>query len=308
MKAVIFDMDGTILDTLQDLRGSVNHALKMNGLPERSSKEIRSFLGNGMVQLIHKSVPEGTDEKTEAAVLEEHKTYYPDHCAEKTKAYPGIKELLTYLHKRGIKTAVVSNKRDSNVKALVEKYFDGLFDSAVGAREGAERKPSADLVKIALEEMGVSEDETIYIGDSDVDVATAKAAGLKMITVTWGFRDRKELIEAGADVFADNTEELKELLLKEDKDYKAMIKKVMIQIRMMLAARILLWLIALTSTIYWISYSFELYKQEIFDPHDYATLLRPVLYVCLGIAFAAVCLSFVLHAKTIKLKKENGIK
>ena len=86
MEAVIFDMDGTILDTLQDLRGSVNHALKMNGLPERSSKEIRSFLGNGMVQLIHKSVPEGTDEKTEAAVLEEHKTYYPDHCAEKTKA------------------------------------------------------------------------------------------------------------------------------------------------------------------------------------------------------------------------------
>ena len=148
--------------------------------------------------------------------------------------------------------------------------------------------------------MGVSEDETIYIGDSDVDVATAKAAGLKMITVTWGFRDRKELIEAGADVFADNIEELKELLLKEDKDYKAMIKKVMIQIRMMpCAARILLWLIALTSTIYWISYSFELYKQGDIYPHDYVTLLRPVLYVCLGIAFAVVCLSFVLHAKTI---------
>lgn len=308
MKAVIFDMDGTILDTLQDLRASVNHALKKHGLPERSSKEIRSFLGNGMVQLIHKSVPDVTDEKTEAEVLEEHKAYYPDHCAEKTKAYPGIEELLKFLHERGIKTAVVSNKRDNNVKALVKEYFNGLFDVAVGARDGVERKPSAELVKIALDELGVSEDEAVYVGDSDVDVATAKAANLKMIAVTWGFRDLKDLTDAGAEVFADNTEELKELFLKEDPAYKAMIKKVMLKINVMFVARIFLWLTALISTIYWISYSFELYKQEIFDPHDYATLLRPVLYICLGIAFAAICISFALHAKTKKLKKENGIK
>ena len=308
MKAVIFDMDGTILDTLQDLRGSVNHALKKHGMPERSSKEIRSFLGNGMAVLIHKSVPEGTDEKTEAAVLEEHKAYYPKHCAEKTKPYPGIEELLNFLHEKGIKTAVVSNKRDSNVKTLVKEYFNGLFDVAVGARDNVERKPSADLVRIALDELGVSEDEAVYVGDSDVDVATAKAAKLKMIAVTWGFRDMKDLTQAGAEIFADDTEELKDLLLKEDPVYKAMIKKVMIKIRVMFAARILLWLIALISTIYWISYSFELYKQEIFDPHDYATLLRPVLYICLAIAFVSICISFVLHARTKKLKKEHGIK
>ena len=111
-----------------------------------------------------------------------------------------------------------------------------------------------------------------------------------------------------AEIFADDTEELKDLLLKEDPVYKAMIKKVMIKIRVMFAARILLWLIALVSTIYWISYSFELYKQEIFDPHEYATLLIPVLYICLAIAFVSICISFALHARTKKIKKEHGIK
>ncbi len=212
LKAVIFDMDGTILDTLDDLKNSINHALRENGLPERSQKEVRAFLGKGMVYLTHKCVPEGTDKETEEKVLNSHKEYYPLHCAELTRPYPGIPELLAFLKEVGIKTAVVSNKSDSNVKKLAEDYFDGLFTVTVGARDGVPRKPSPELVDIALDELNISREEAVYIGDSDVDVATAKASELDMITVLWGFRDKPELIEAGAECFAENTDELREIL------------------------------------------------------------------------------------------------
>lgn len=211
-QAVIFDMDGTILDTLDDLADSVNHALGCYGFPSRSRGEIRSFLGNGMVQLIHLSVPENTPAEQEALVLEAHKKYYPLHSAEKTKPYEGIPEILKMLKAQGIKTAVVSNKRDENVKALVEQYFPGLFDVSVGARDGVPRKPAKDLVEIALKELGVTKEESVYIGDSDVDVATAQNSGLEMITVLWGFRDRDVLEKCGVRAFAENAEELKKLL------------------------------------------------------------------------------------------------
>ena len=213
IKAVVFDMDGTILDTLEDLRSSVNHALRSHGYPERTSKEIRAFLGRGMVYLIHQAVPEGTDADSEASVLESHKAYYPLHCAEQTRPYPGIVEVLRSLRDAGIKTAVVSNKSDENVQALVRDYFDGLFTVAVGARDGVPRKPSPELVDIALSQLDVDKKDAVYIGDSDVDVATAKASGLSMITVLWGFRDKPELIDAGADCFVENADELKQLLL-----------------------------------------------------------------------------------------------
>ena len=212
IKAVVFDMDGTILDTLEDLRSSVNHALREHDMPERSSMEIRSFLGSGMVYLIHRAVPEGTDAETEASVLASHKAYYPQHCAEQKSPYPGITGLLRAIRNAGIKTAVVSNKSDENVQTLVRDYFDGLFTAAVGAREGVPRKPSPELVEIALTELGVSQEEAVYIGDSDVDVATAKASGLSMITVLWGSRDKPELLAAGAECFADNTKELARIL------------------------------------------------------------------------------------------------
>ena len=212
MNAVVFDMDGTILDTLEDLRSSVNHALREHGLPERSSAEVRSFLGSGMVYLIHKAVPEGTDPATETSVLAAHKAYYPLHCAEQTKPYPGICELLASLRDAGILTAVVSNKSDENVQALVRDYFPGLFTVAVGARDGVPRKPSPELIEIALSELGVSRADAVYIGDSDIDVATAKNADLSMITVLWGFRDRPQLIAAGAERFAESTEDVMRLL------------------------------------------------------------------------------------------------
>ena len=268
-----------------------------------------------MVQLVHKAVPEGTDEETEAAVLEEHKAYYPKHCAERTSPYPGITDLLYVLRDKGIKTAVVSNKSDENVKALVKEYFDGLFTVAVGAREGAERKPAADLVNIALDELGIKGEDAVYIGDSEVDVATAKAASLNMIAVAWGFRSRQQLIEAGAAVFVNNTEELKDMLLaraaiaedipaEEDPETEKAKK----QIKILFITRVCLWMTALVSTLYWMYYSFKLHMDEIFDPYVYASLLRPVLYTGLIIAVTAICLSFVLHAKSVKIKKMYGIR
>ncbi|WP_026528937.1 HAD family hydrolase [Butyrivibrio sp. VCD2006] len=214
MKAVIFDMDGTILNSLEDLKNSINHALKENGLPERSLEEVRHFVGKGMVYLVNKAIPDGTPSNIEESVLESHKTYYPLHCADNTKPYPGICHLLAELKEAGIKTAVVSNKADENVKRLVEQYFDGLFTVSVGARDGVPRKPSRELVDIALVELGIDKHDAIYVGDSDIDVATAKNSELPMITVLWGFRTRDELVAAGADTehFAETTEELKSFI------------------------------------------------------------------------------------------------
>ena len=213
-KAVIFDMDGTILDTLDDLAGSVNHSLSLYGYPQRNRDEIRSFLGNGMVRLIHLSVPEGTSKEEESAVLEEHKSYYATHSAIKTAAYEGIPELLKTLKSHGYKTAVVSNKSDSNVHNLVEQYFNGLFDVSVGARDGVPRKPARDLVDIAMKELGATKEDRVYIGDSDVDIKTAQNSELPMITVLWGFRDKDVLEKCGATVLCQNVKELEDLLIK----------------------------------------------------------------------------------------------
>ncbi len=211
-KAVIFDMDGTILDTLDDLAGSVNHSPALFGYPTRSREEIRSFLGNGMVRLIHLSVPEGISKEQEESVLNEHKSYYPLHSCDMTRPYDGIVDLLRELKDRGIKTAVVSNKSDANVKALVSRFFDGLFDVSIGSMEGVARKPAPDMVIMALERLGVSKEDAIYIGDSEVDLNTARNSGLDMITVTWGFRDRDHLVQNGATIFADTPEEIIDLL------------------------------------------------------------------------------------------------
>ena len=211
-KAAIFDMDGTILNTLEDLADSVNHALQACGYPKRSLAEVRSFLGSGMNVLVHLSVPEGTSAEDEAKVLALHRDYYPLHCAEQTRSYDGVTDLLKKLRAAGLRTAVVSNKADANVQALVRDYFDGLFDVAIGAQQGMERKPAPDMVEEALRRLQVSGQEAVYIGDSDVDVSTAKNAGLSMVTVLWGFRDRDMLEKVGADNFAENTDTVYRLL------------------------------------------------------------------------------------------------
>lgn len=195
---VIFDLDGTILNTLEDLRDSLNYALDRMGFPERSLEEVRNFVGNGIRKLIERALPQGGDDKTVEEMLVLHRDYYQVHCVDKTRPYDGISEMLAKLKQRGIQLAVLSNKPDYAVKILCDKYFPGIFDKAYGFREGIERKPSPEAVFALLEEFGVPREKAVYVGDSEVDVQTAKNAGLDMMIVEWGFRDREFLIESGA--------------------------------------------------------------------------------------------------------------
>lgn len=207
-KAVIFDLDGTILDTLEDLADAVNFALRQSGLPERTIDEVRAFVGNGIRKLIDRAVPEGMPVEKTDKVFADFRDYYAVHCADKTKPYPGIMELLSELKAKGVKLAVVSNKADDAVKVLCEQYYKGIFDIAVGEREGIRKKPAPDSVLEVLKTLGLAKHETVYVGDSDVDVETSGNAGLEHIAVTWGFRDFSFLQEHGARVFVSKPEDI----------------------------------------------------------------------------------------------------
>lgn len=211
-KLVIFDLDGTILDTLDDLADSTNYALKSCGLPTRTVDEVRRFVGNGIHLLIERAVPEGTDPETVEEVFEVFKAYYKDHSADKTKPYEGVCRLMGQLREDDCKVAVLSNKADFAVQDLCRDYFSGLITYAAGEKEGIRRKPYPDAVFALLEACGVSAADAVYVGDSEVDIATAENAGLDGISVTWGFRSREWLEEHGAKIFADTADELRKLL------------------------------------------------------------------------------------------------
>lgn len=211
---VIFDLDGTLLDTLDDLCNSVNYSLRTNNFPERSLAEVRTFVGNGIRLLIERSVPEGTSKELIDKTFECFKTYYAVHCNDKTKTYPGVMDMLKELKKNGYKIAVLSNKAQYGVTKLCNIYFNNLLDDAVGARENVAKKPSPDALYICAENNNINLNNVIYVGDSDVDVATANNAGVRGIAVTWGFRSRELLIKCGAENLADNTDELLQILLK----------------------------------------------------------------------------------------------
>lgn len=213
-KMVIFDLDGTLLDTLDDLCNSVNYSLRTNNFPERSLAEVRTFVGNGIRLLIERSVPEGTSKELIDKTFECFKTYYAVHCNDKTKTYPGVIDMLKELKKNGYKIAVLSNKAQYAVTKLCDIYFNNLLDDAVGARENVAKKPSPDALYICAENNNINLNNVIYVGDSDVDVATANNAGVRGIAVTWGFRSRELLIKCGAENLADNTDELLQILLK----------------------------------------------------------------------------------------------
>lgn len=213
-KMVIFDLDGTLLDTLDDLCNSVNYSLRTNNFPERSLEEVRTFVGNGIRLLIERSVPEGTSKELIDKTFECFKTYYAVHCNDKTKTYPGVMDMLKELKKNGYKIAVLSNKAQYAVTKLCDIYFNNLLDDAVGARENVAKKPSPDALYICAENNNINLNNVIYVGDSDVDVATANNAGVRGIAVTWGFRSRELLIKCGAENLADNTDELLQILLK----------------------------------------------------------------------------------------------
>ena len=190
MTAVIFDLDGTLLDTLEDLHDATNAALDAFGYPRRSLQEVRQFVGNGAARLLELAVPEGVDY---APVLAFFKEYYDAHCRIKTAPYPGILEVLRQLAEHH-PVAIVSNKPNSAVKALCADYFPGIF--ALGEHPGCPCKPAADMVRKAMTTLNC--DACIYIGDSEVDVETAKNAGVPCLSVLWGFRDRALLEQAGA--------------------------------------------------------------------------------------------------------------
>lgn len=212
VKAIVFDMDGTLLDTLLDLTNAVNVALSKYGLPEKTVAEVCKVVGNGARNLVKGVVPGGEEHPDFESIFEYYKAYYAQHCEEETMPYEGIWELLQELKKRNYKMAVVSNKPDGAVKILAEKYFPECFRVAIGDMEGYKRKPAPDLVYKALEELGAKKEEAIYVGDSDVDLMTAMNAELPCVSVTWGFRDREFLMSHGASVFIDEPMELLKVL------------------------------------------------------------------------------------------------
>lgn len=212
INTVIFDMDGTLLNTLEDLTDAVNVGLASKNYPARDLEEIRQFVGNGVQVLLEKAVPEDTPEADMKACLAVFKEYYAKHWQDKTKPYDGIRELLAALKERNIKTAVISNKYDEAVLQLCRDYFPGSFDSARGERSGIPRKPAPDGVYSILEELGTAKENAIYVGDSEVDMETAHNAGLTSVGVTWGFRERPLLEAKGADYIIDSPEELLEIL------------------------------------------------------------------------------------------------
>lgn len=208
--AVIFDLDGTLLDTLDDLMAATNYALARMGFPTRSRKEVEAFVGNGVAKLMERAAPAGTSRADIARALDIFKPYYALHSKDKTAPYPGIPETLEALRARGCKLAVVSNKFDAAVKTLAQDYFPGLMDMAAGENEagGVPKKPDPTMVLQTLQALGCAPERAVYVGDSDVDLQTAKNSALPCISVTWGFRDKPFLLEHGASVFADTPEEL----------------------------------------------------------------------------------------------------
>ncbi len=207
-EAILFDLDGTLTDTLSDLASSVNYAMREFGFPERTLEEVRCFVGNGVRRLIYSSVPENTDEKTAEDCLGIFKEYYKNNSLVKTKPYDGIIPMLENLKKQGLKTAVVTNKMHEAAEDIVRIFFGDLIDITLGQVDGVAQKPQPDGIYHVLEKLGASKEKAVYVGDSEVDCITAENAGIPCIGVTWGFRDKSVLIENGADFIADAPEEI----------------------------------------------------------------------------------------------------
>ena len=207
---VIFDLDGTLLNTLEDLADGVNAALKHFGRPERTLDEVRQFVGNGVLNLMDRAVPEGKDAKDFQAIYEWFKAYYAAHSEVKTRAYDGIPELLKQLQAEHFKMAIVSNKFHDAVCQLSRRYFGELLPVSIGENEaaGIRKKPAPDTVFTALERLGSTVEHAVYIGDSEVDAATARNAGMPCISVLWGFRDKDFLIEHGATTLVATPQEI----------------------------------------------------------------------------------------------------
>ena len=206
----IFDLDGTLLDTLGDLAASVNYAMRTHGMPEHSVDEVCRFVGNGVRRLMERAVPGGAAHPEFEAAFATFRRHYMEHSLDTTRPYEGIPEMLQELKRRGRHTAVVSNKFDAATKELCRHFFPDTIDVAVGEHEaeGIRKKPAPDTVLQALSQLGVGQEGAVYVGDSDVDIQTARNSGLPCISVLWGFRDREFLLAHGAETFVSQPSEL----------------------------------------------------------------------------------------------------
>ena len=211
---VIFDLDGTLLNTLEDLADAVNFVMRANQYPERTVEEVRCFVGNGIRRLMEQAVPKHVMGEEFERVFEEFKNYYTEHCQIKTCAYEGIMSLLSCLYEKRYAMAIVSNKNHAAVCELNDIYFKEYINVAIGQKDGIRKKPAPDTVIQALKELGKDKEKAIYVGDSEVDFATAKNSGMDCALVTWGFRTVEELAEFSPTAFIDKPEELLGVLEK----------------------------------------------------------------------------------------------
>lgn len=206
--AVIFDLDGTLLNTLDDLAASVNYAMRRCGFCERTVDEVRRFIGNGVKMLIRRAVPDGTGEEEYEKAYGEFKKHYAKNSRNMTVPYDGVTDLLKKLRAKGYKLAIVSNKIDFAVKDLRDEFFDGIIDVAIGVGDKTRTKPEPDMVYKAIAELDISASECVYVGDTDVDIETAKNSAMDCISVSWGFRTRAELESYGAAMIADCADDI----------------------------------------------------------------------------------------------------
>lgn len=209
-KTFIFDLDGTLLDTLGDLAAAVNYALREHGMPEHSIDDVRRFVGNGVRKLMERAMPDGTANPEFEATFATFRQYYMAHSLDTTRPYDGIPETLAALKARGCRLAVVSNKMMAATQELCQYFFPDTIEVAIGENEaeGIRKKPAPDTVFAALRQLEVGEEDAVYVGDSDVDLETARQSGLPCISVLWGFRDRDFLIKHGAKTFVSAPQEL----------------------------------------------------------------------------------------------------
>lgn len=204
----VFDLDGTLLETLKDLAASTNFALRQYDMPEHSIEDVRMFVGNGVKKLMERAIPNGLDNPKFEEVYATFRQHYLNHILDTTKPYDGIPELLRELKGRGKKLAIVSNKFYAATQDLARHFFPDTIEVAIGERENIKKKPAPDTVVEALRQLGVSKEGAVYIGDSDVDIMTARNSGLPCASVLWGFRDKEFLLEHGATFFAEKPDDL----------------------------------------------------------------------------------------------------
>ncbi len=213
-KIIIFDLDGTLLNTLDDLADSTNIVMKAFGYPQHSKEDIRNFVGNGVAKLIERAIPNGKENKNYNKCLDMFKEIYPKNMYNKTAPYQGITDLLKNLKEKGLIIAVVSNKFDLAVKELCEKYFPNLIDFCAGEneKEGIRKKPAPDTVLKVLEQYNLKNNDAIYVGDSEVDIQTAQNSNMPCISVCWGFKDREFLTNNGAEIIINTPTEITDIL------------------------------------------------------------------------------------------------